>query len=300
MLISPVVWSLNLRAAASEDLIRNQSGIKERFEEGLKRSGRYLPAMEKIFLDYGLPPQLTRVPMIELSFDYTAYSSVGAAGIWQFMRATGKNYMRVDNVIDERLDPIVATRAAAKYLKHAYDVLGAWPLAITSYNHGINGILKASKSVGTRDINTIIQEYDGDTFGFASKNFYPEFMAALEIDQNIEKFFPGLRKYDFVHFEEVTLPKSIGFKELVKYSQTSSDVLEDMNRQLMKPIISGNVKIPSGVLLKIPTGKANLLLAKLGKERPIKSTPLTLAGGETMHQSHFSSSLCSTKRGYFS
>lgn len=82
-------------------------------------------------------------PFIESSFDYSAHSSVGAAGIWQFMPRTARVYkMAVGRYVDERRDPIKATRAAAKYLKTAYDALGSWPLAIVSYNHGVGGVRK--------------------------------------------------------------------------------------------------------------------------------------------------------------
>ena len=83
--------------AAGKKRVRYQTGIKEKFEEGLKRSGKYLGAIETVFSSYGLPVELGRLPLVESSFDYKAYSSVGAAGVWQFMRSTGKLYMRVDS-----------------------------------------------------------------------------------------------------------------------------------------------------------------------------------------------------------
>jgi len=133
----------NYKKAIEKKSLRYQRGIKERFEEGLVRSGRYLPSIERIFAEEGLPVELGRLPLVESSFDYEAYSSVGAAGIWQFMRSTGRRFMRVDSYIDERRDPIIATRAAAKYLKNSYDHFGYWSLALTSYNHGVGGVNKA-------------------------------------------------------------------------------------------------------------------------------------------------------------
>jgi membrane-bound lytic murein transglycosylase D len=80
-----------LRDWIEQDLIRTQTGIRERYAEAVRRAWRYLPVMEQIFSqEYGLPKELTRIPFIESSFDYTAYSSVGAAGIWQFMPRTAR------------------------------------------------------------------------------------------------------------------------------------------------------------------------------------------------------------------
>ena len=164
-----------------------------------------------------MPGELGRVPFVESSFNYDAYSSVGAAGIWQFMPwSTAKLYMRVGSSIDERRDPIISTRAAAKYLEHAYSVLGAWSLAITSYNHGITRLsLKASKTVRTKDVAKIIKEYDGKAWGFASKNFFAEFLAALEVEKNYKRYFPNLELDRPVYFDEVQLGSGTEFGRLV-------------------------------------------------------------------------------------
>ena len=114
--------------------VKAQRGIKERTAAGIKRSGRYLAQIQQIFRERGLPPELTYLPIVESSYDIGARSSVGAVGVWQFMPRTGREYMRVGAGIDERRDPLESSRAAASYLKQAYDYLGSWPLAITSYN----------------------------------------------------------------------------------------------------------------------------------------------------------------------
>ncbi|MCB0321645.1 MAG: lytic transglycosylase domain-containing protein, partial [Bdellovibrionales bacterium] len=163
--------------------IRSQRGIKERYREALERSGRYMHILEHIFVtEFGLPVELTRLPFVESSFDYKAYSSVGAAGIWQFMPGTGKLFkLQVSRLVDERRDVTAATKAAAKYLLEAYGKLNAWPLALTSYNHGVYGVMKKVKQFGTRDIAALVERVHDQPFGFASQNFYPEFLAALEI-----------------------------------------------------------------------------------------------------------------------
>ena len=193
------------RKAAAKGRLRAQSGIRERFHQSLRLSGRYLPRMEKIFRQKGLPVVLTRLPLIESSFNIEAYSKVGAAGIWQFMPATGRLFLTINHVVDERLDPIIATRAAADLLKSNYDRLQTWPLAVTAYNHGPSGMARAVRKVGTRDIVPIIRRYKSRTFGFASRNFYAELLAAIEVEKNSAKYFGPIKRDPLLRYDEVDL-----------------------------------------------------------------------------------------------
>ncbi len=249
--------------AAEIEKIRYQQGIRERFEEAIRRSGRYLHAMERVFRERGLPIELTRLPFIESSFDYTAYSSVGAAGIWQFMRGTGKNYMRINAAIDERRDPIAATYAAAQYLQAAFNRLGSWPLAVTSYNHGVTGVLRGAQAVGSNDLAKIIENYTGASFGFASKNFYPEFLAAVQVERESAKYFPGVMREAPWYFEEVLLGKSISISELIKYSGVSREEIERLNRSLLAPILTGRAKLPADLVVRLPMGAGKRLSTHL-------------------------------------
>jgi membrane-bound lytic murein transglycosylase D len=184
-----------LTAASLGDLRENvhtQLGIKERFRDGIIRSGRYLEAFQEIFDKEGLPLDITLLPLVESSFENRALSNAGAAGIWQFTRGTGRLYLTVSRRIDERLDPAKATRAAARLLRDNYDALGSWPLAITAYNHGRGGMLRAQNEVGSSDIIKVIDEYKGPLFGYASMNFYSEFLAAVEVYKNYEQYFGQL------------------------------------------------------------------------------------------------------------
>src|SRR5262249_43765955 len=160
-----------------------------RFAQGLVRSWTYLPDIERIFADAGLPSELTLLPHIESSFENRAMSKVGAAGIWQIMPATGRRYLRVSDDVDERLNIRASTMAAAQILRENYDMLGTWPLAITAYNHGANGMKQAVTTVGTTDFGVVVQRYRGPLFGFASQNFYAEFLAAIDLVKNYKHYF---------------------------------------------------------------------------------------------------------------
>ena len=129
--------------AVLQGRIHVQRGIKERFRAGIVRSGRYLPYFEEVFESEGVPTVITLLPLVESSFENEARSYAGAAGIWQFMPATGRQFMRVSRGRDDRLNPAVATRSAARLLKRNYAVLRSWPLAISAYNHGRAGMARA-------------------------------------------------------------------------------------------------------------------------------------------------------------
>lgn len=257
------------REAYEDKQIRSQTGIAERFREGIVRSGRYMGFMEDIFRREGLPIELTRLPMIESSFNYKARSVVGAAGIWQFMRATGRSYMRINASVDERLDPVIATRSASRYLGSAYNTIKSWPLAVTSYNHGVTGVLRAIKATGERDWVKVIRTYKGGAFGFASRNFFIELLAANEVYAEMKQHFPGIVLESPMQFEEIRLEQATYFSQLLKYRGASSSTLQLMNPAFLPPVISGRGAIPAGFMLKVPAGDGRAVIASLRHGRSV-------------------------------
>ena len=257
----------DFKEAASKRMVRSQTGIKERFRDGIKRSGRYLPAIEKVFAQAGLPPELGRLPLVESSFDYEAYSSAGAAGIWQFTRSTGKRYMRINSAVDERRDPIAATRAAARYLQNSYEKLGKWPLAVTSYNHGLSGVMRAVKNTGSRDLAVIAHTYKSKTFGFASSNFYAEFIAAVLVEKDWQRYFPGLVREEAKTFDAVELSRRASFSSLVKHSGFDKKEFRHWNPALLRRVRNGSVKVPSGVMIYVKYGDGRRFANAIGQGR---------------------------------
>ncbi len=251
------------RDASTADQIRFQTGIRERFREGVRRSRRYLHAIEMIFQDAGLPTELARLPLVESSFDYKAYSSKGAAGIWQFTRYTGKAYMRINASLDERRDPILSSRAAARYLANSYEKLRSWPLAITSYNHGLSGVMRAVRQTGSRDISEIIKRYEGESFGFASSNFYAEFLAALDVERNAKYYFPNLDPESPWFFDEVRLERPVQYRTILSALEIEEEELHKHNLALLPPIRNGRVSLPAGFLVKVPQGSGTKLASAL-------------------------------------
>ncbi|MBS3963199.1 MAG: transglycosylase SLT domain-containing protein [Methylomonas sp.] len=184
----------------ADSRVRSQRGTRERFKRGLEISGRYDLQFRKVFRDAGLPEELAYLPHVESSFQPAARSSAGAVGMWQFTKAAAKTFMPGGDSVDQRLNPFVSAQGAARYLSYAYGKLGNWPSAITSYNHGIGGMKRAHNQMGT-DFVTIVDRYDGPAFGFASRNYYAQFLAAREIANQPHAFFQ-----EGVNFESPILP----------------------------------------------------------------------------------------------
>jgi membrane-bound lytic murein transglycosylase D len=263
------------RKILNEDLIRTQTGIRAKYAESVKRAGRYLPIIEKIFVEeHGLPVELTRIPFIESSFDYSAYSSVGAAGIWQFMPKTAKLYMTVNKIVDERRDPIESSRAAAKYLRGAYLRLNSWPLAVTSYNHGIAGVAKKVATLGTSDIFELIEQPEDKLFGFASSNFYPEFLAAVEIYESYKKYFPSLQLEPPIKAREMLMDRPVSASYMAEQLGVGIQSLEALNYALSKGVWEGRYKIPAGYSLKVPDrNDLHMSYSYETENRPVISIP---------------------------
>ena len=243
------------RRAARE--VRFQLGQANRYRAGLIRSGRWRPYIEDVLDTAGLPREISALPHVESSFDPTAYSKVGAAGMWQFTRSTGLRYMQIDHIVDQRRDPYMSTEAAARLLRDNYEVIGSWPLALTAYNHGLAGMRRAVREVGSDDIGKIIQEYESRSFGFASRNFYPAFLAALDVDRNAERYFGELEIEPAIQSTVVVLPDYVEVKPLATAFNLSLNELKQFNPALMETVWEGDKFVPRGFELRLPKTDTN-------------------------------------------
>lgn len=243
--------------------VRFQLGQANRFKEGLVRSGQWKPYIRSVLAANELPLELEVLPHVESSFNPSAYSKVAAAGMWQFMPRTARDFMRVDHVVDERMDPFTATEGAAKLLKRNYGLTGSWPLALTSYNHGTGGVLRAAKQVGTSDIGAIVQSYRGPAFGFASRNFYASFLAAMEVDQNAERYFGPLNIQAPTPYEVAVVSDYIPAKALADSVGVGVENLKEHNPALRDTVWSGEKFIPRGYTIRVPVGTLKQPLAAL-------------------------------------
>lgn len=237
--------------AAGRKRLRFQQGQKNYFIEGYRQSGLYLGFMEQIFRDAGLPVELTRLPFVESSFNLRARSKVGASGVWQFMRSTARNFLKVNDAVDERNDPIRATEAAAMLLKGNYESLGKWSLAVTAYNHGRKGMMRATRMVGSEELEDVVDTYKSATFGFASGNFFSEFLAALEVERNAEKYLGKIEKLKPMDFFEVRIPDYIQMSELIRFMKLDPVGIRELNPGLTEAVFAGQLLVPAGYFLRI-------------------------------------------------
>jgi membrane-bound lytic murein transglycosylase D len=253
----------NKELAAAAGRIRFQLGLSDRFREGLKRSGRWREHVNAEFMRLGVPVALAALPHVESSYNPDARSHVGASGIWQFTRSTGRRYLQVDHILDERNDPFLATTAAAKLLAYNYSITGNWPMAITAYNHGLSGARRAMRKHGDDAYADIFRNYKGRTFGFASRNFYVAFLAAKQIDQDPQRYFPGMVPDSPVDYATVSLPAYIPADELSATLKVRERDLARHNPAVQATVWQGSKHLPKNFLLRLPNDMLDASLPQL-------------------------------------
>jgi hypothetical protein len=221
-------------------------GQRDNIVNGLAAAESYFPKMEAIFERMGLPKELLRLCLVESSFNLKAYSRVGAAGIWQFMPASGKSYLIIDedHRIDERLSPFKATVAAGKHLMWNRKFLGGWPLAIIAYNHGPRG-LPRFRGKDKYDFSKISTLFNGcvrkPKLGWASRNYYSEFLAIVYAEAYRNQFYgeTGVSVVRPVTYFQLEMPQtalSVAIEKgvsLHEFHQLNSDV-RNLNQVLPK------------------------------------------------------------------
>ena len=237
----------------ARDNIRLQVGQKDRFLEGIIRSGAYLPTIRKILKEHDLPAELAYLPHVESSFNPMAYSKAGASGLWQFTRSTGVQFLTINDEVDERSDPYFSTEAAARFLKENYAQLGTWPLAITAYNHGRAGMVRAVREKGTYE--NIFRTHETELFKFASRNFYSEFLAAMNVARRLEQDPRIVRNQP----EATLLLRMAGYaraSDIRAHFRIAGEDFARLNPSLREPVLTGKKFIPKGFQVRLPaTGR---------------------------------------------
>ena len=261
------VSNQTLRTASNR--IRWQRGQSDAFKDGLERSGAFRSYINNAADRNNVPPAIALVPHLESSFNPRARSSASAVGMWQFTRATGQRFMRIDSIIDERMDPYIASDAAMSLLNYHYRVLGTWPLALTAYNQGVSRMMNAIRQVNSSDIVKIISEFEDDNFGFAGRNFYAQFLAVNDVEAAANRYFDPIKSAEAPAYVSVRLDAFIDAQPLADAIGVSIENLRSANPSILAPVWLGAKRIPRGFNLRLPAAdfsSPDLVLAGLDKD----------------------------------
>ena len=226
-----------------------QTKGREIFLKWLSRSGKYMPMIQKLLEEEGVPRDLVYLAMVESGFNPKARSWARAVGIWQFIGHTGRMYgLRRDWWMDERRDPVKSTRAAAKYLNKLHQKLGDWKLAMAAYNAGLGRVKRAIRKADSRDFWKLGLPRE-------TRNYVPLFMAALLLSKEPETF--GFNEIEYqspLMYDEVALSHSVDLRVAAAWTSVPYQEIKSLNPELSKHWTPPHIK---PYLLKLPKGTAD-------------------------------------------
>jgi membrane-bound lytic murein transglycosylase D len=223
--------------------------LHDKIQAGLGRSGRYIPMIQRVFAEEGLPQDLAWIAFIESSFLPHARSPRAAQGIWQFMPRTGRQYgLKFNGVVDERSDPEKATRAAARYLSYLHEIFNDWYLVMAAYNAGEGKILRAMERTRARDF---WQLAGTSAIRRQTANYVPAFLASLLISKDPTHYGFDVVLAPPLEFEVVSLDRSIDLRTVASGMRIDYEDLQTLNPELRS---SFTPREPEGYDLRIPPG----------------------------------------------
>ncbi len=258
-----------------------QGRLRGFLADGLSRGAQYMPMVQSVFKDEGLPLDLAYVPLVESAFKATALSRASARGVWQFMRGTGKeNGLKHDWFIDERADPEKATRAAAKYLKSLHRTFDDWHLALASYNGGPGRVQRAMKRSGLTDfwaLSASTKHLPRET-----RDYVPMILAAAIIARNPEKYGFEVPSLSPIPTDIVVMTAPADLRRVAEWAGVSAEDIRALNPELRRwttPVRQRDYQ------LRVPMGTAPLVLDAQHDSLPEEAASLqwhTVRKGESL------------------
>ena len=251
--------------AKDKKRLRFQLGQKDRIVQGIFFSGRYLEEFEEIFRAEGVPLELSRLAFVESSFNVLARSKVGASGLWQIMPSAARGSLKMNPAVDKRNYPRLATQKAAQILRFNYNLLKDWPLAITGYNHGPHGVARLLKFQKVSSLDELVENVGHKKrLGFASRNFYASFLAALEAERNANQYFgESIRWSKPLEAKEIKISFPIYYRDILDWFDGDSKRAELFNPHIMHLARKNKIPIPRETYLMVPARKVDEIQSKL-------------------------------------
>jgi len=232
---------------------------KDVFQKWLNRSNEYIYIVRDILRREGVPEELVYLPFTESGFNPSISSHAGAAGMWQFMKGTGKAYGLDTNFwVDERRDFEKSTVAAARHLQDLYDRLGDWYLAMAAYNAGLGKVLNAIKRYDTKDFFEMSQR-KYRYLKLETKDYVPKYLALRYLARNYQEFGFDTPDGQPQLFERVTLYRQANLYVIASIIDTDIETVREMNPELMTPMTPPVEEYS----LRVPYGKKEVLEKEL-------------------------------------
>jgi len=245
----------------------------------LERQSVYGPMVADQLRELGLPGDLLYVAMIESGFDPTARSHASAVGMWQFVRATGTEYgLTVNHWLDQRMDPVLATNAGARYLRDLHRRFGSWELAFAAYNMGYGALLRAIRKYNTNDYWVLARLEAG--LPFETTFYVAKIMACAIVGHNRARFgFEGVPAGTALSFDQVDVPAGTPLARIARAASVDTDTIRSLN-----PAFRRNRVPPGGpaVSIRIPAGKAAAFARVFRRPRHEAQQPYVVRFGETL------------------
>lgn len=250
--------------ALAIERIRTQNGLRDSLKKAIAKSVSYIGDIEAIFEQHGLPKELSALIFVESMFNPLAVSEVGASGLWQFMPHTGKKYVTMNSFWDDRNDPLNATKGAAAYLKILYQQTGDFALAINSYHSGVGRVQAGMRKLKSTEIANLIHNFKNPGYGFHSRNYYPKFLAVLQLYQNRRNYLGEITEAPPLTYDIVTTAEPVKLPEIASRFAINMKDLRQLNTALKKGVLNGSLPLPPNYPLKVPKGFGYYLAAAIG------------------------------------
>lgn len=218
-----------------------------------RRQRLYFPIFEEYLKKHNMPEELKYLAIVESGLNPRAQSRVGAAGLWQFMPGTGKDYgLSQNEYIDERLDPYQATEAACKYLRELYNIFHDWELALASYNCGPGNVRRAIRQSGYKDSFWEVYRY----LPAETRGYVPQFVAIMYTMNHLKDHNIVADSLEYpMAFDTLNVDHYLNLDQLCQHLNICNDELIKLNPSLKKNVLPENI----GYTLRIPADKTQFV-----------------------------------------